>query len=218
MSIRALGPAFRKSSPSRVNRPAVGSVSRDRQRSRVDLPEPERPISTKNSPRLISISMSQQPTMWPSALRLSARAAASAPLAPKRPARSPSPKTFQSCAQASVMSRLSAISLVFPTASVVGVRKTRSSTVLYLTFRAATNLSPSIKRNRPLRSGRGAGPSRRVLHRSTYCAGAIQACQVSGWSSIHLATTSSRSVPSWSIWPIMACWSAVGIEMFCKIS
>jgi len=38
------------SSPSKTTSPAVGSISRVRQRTSVDLPEPDSPITTKTSP------------------------------------------------------------------------------------------------------------------------------------------------------------------------
>ncbi|CAM5640202.1 hypothetical protein SVIOM342S_08497 [Streptomyces violaceorubidus] len=40
----------RTSSPSMAMDPAVGSMRRVRQRTRVDLPEPDRPMTTKTSP------------------------------------------------------------------------------------------------------------------------------------------------------------------------
>ena len=42
--------AVRMSSPSNVTAPEVGSISRVRQRTSVDLPEPDRPITTNISP------------------------------------------------------------------------------------------------------------------------------------------------------------------------
>ena len=47
----AFGPACPMSSPSKSTWPAVGSTSRVRQRTNVDLPEPESPITTKTSLR-----------------------------------------------------------------------------------------------------------------------------------------------------------------------
>ena len=46
--------ALRMSSPSSMTSPAVGSIRRVMQRTRVDLPLPDRPITTKTSPGLTS--------------------------------------------------------------------------------------------------------------------------------------------------------------------
>ena len=45
--------------------PDVGSISRVRQRTRVDLPEPERPMITKTSPGATSKETSLTPTTQP---------------------------------------------------------------------------------------------------------------------------------------------------------
>ena len=50
ISIISRSPAFSRSRPSNRTSPAVGSIRRDRQRSRVDLPEPLRPMTMKISP------------------------------------------------------------------------------------------------------------------------------------------------------------------------
>ena len=53
------------SSPSMTTSPAVGSISRVRQRTSVDLPEPDRPITTKTSPGATSKDTSFTPTTQP---------------------------------------------------------------------------------------------------------------------------------------------------------
>jgi hypothetical protein len=58
------------SSVSSTTRPAVGGMSRFRQRSSVDLPLPERPMITKNSPRFSRNDTSSTPTTWPVASRM----------------------------------------------------------------------------------------------------------------------------------------------------
>ena len=51
--------------PSTTILPAVGSWSRFTQRRRVDLPEPDRPITTKISPSATSMLALFTPTTWP---------------------------------------------------------------------------------------------------------------------------------------------------------
>ena len=53
------------SSPLSSTEPAVGSMSRVRQRTSVDLPEPDRPITTKTSPGATSNETSLTPTTQP---------------------------------------------------------------------------------------------------------------------------------------------------------
>ena len=50
------------SCPSITTSPAVGSISRVRQRTRVDLPDPDSPITTKTSPGATSNDTSLTPT------------------------------------------------------------------------------------------------------------------------------------------------------------
>ncbi len=68
--------AARMSSPSNMSCPAVGSISRVRQRTSVDLPEPDRPITTNISPgatsKLTSRTAAVQPVRSSSSRRLSA--------------------------------------------------------------------------------------------------------------------------------------------------
>ncbi len=45
--------------------PAVGSMSRVSSRTSVDLPEPDRPITTNTSPGATSNETSRMPTTWP---------------------------------------------------------------------------------------------------------------------------------------------------------
>ena len=73
--------------------PAVGSISRVRQRTRVDLPEPERPITTKTSPGATSKETSLTPTTQPVFFFRSARerSASGVPMILS----APSPKIFQ---------------------------------------------------------------------------------------------------------------------------
>ena len=49
-SIISFGVAFRRSRPSNRISPPVGSMSRERQRTSVDFPEPLRPMMTRISP------------------------------------------------------------------------------------------------------------------------------------------------------------------------
>ncbi len=53
------------SSPSNRISPAVGSISRLRWRTRVDLPEPESPITTKHLPASMVSETSRTPIVWP---------------------------------------------------------------------------------------------------------------------------------------------------------
>src|SRR5688500_4641643 len=81
------------SSPSTRISPAVGSMRRVRQRTSVDLPLPERPITTKTSPGLTSKDTSRTATVEPCLRRSSAldRSAAGVPMSRC----SAGPKTFQ---------------------------------------------------------------------------------------------------------------------------
>ena len=56
--------------------PWVGSMRRSRQRTRVDLPEPERPMTTKTSPSWTSKLTSRIATTWPVRSRISRLSAA----------------------------------------------------------------------------------------------------------------------------------------------
>ena len=61
------------SSPSISTWPRVGSISRLKRRTRVDLPEPERPITTKISPSLMARLTSWTPRVCPVFCRMLAR-------------------------------------------------------------------------------------------------------------------------------------------------
>ena len=61
-----------KSSPSMKILPAVGSVNREMQRKSVDLPEPDRPITTNNSPFCTSNVALLTPTIQPAAWKAAA--------------------------------------------------------------------------------------------------------------------------------------------------
>ena len=63
---------FSRSRPSKVISPAVGSISRDMQRTRVDLPEPDRPMMTKISPDAISSVTSRTAPISPAPARSAA--------------------------------------------------------------------------------------------------------------------------------------------------
>ena len=73
--------------------PAVGSISRVRQRTSVDLPEPERPITTKTSPGATSKETSLTPATQPVFFFRSARerSASGVPMILS----APGPKIFQ---------------------------------------------------------------------------------------------------------------------------
>src|SRR5581483_2669143 len=73
--------------------PAVGSTRRVRQRTSVDLPLPERPITTNTSPRPTSNETSRAATVQPVFAISSARGRSTSPLEIARAALSP--KTFQ---------------------------------------------------------------------------------------------------------------------------
>ena len=60
------------SSPSKTTSPAVGSISRVRQRTSVDLPEPESPMTTKTSPGATSKPTSRTAAVQPVLFRSSA--------------------------------------------------------------------------------------------------------------------------------------------------
>ena len=57
--------------PSSSTWPAVGSISRVRHRTRVDLPEPDRPMTTNTSPRATSKLMSRTAVTQPVCSRIS---------------------------------------------------------------------------------------------------------------------------------------------------
>src|SRR4051812_37710339 len=81
--------------PRMDNCPAVGSINRVRQRTRVDLPEPDRPITTNTSPGATSKLMSQTAARQPVVFNNSARGIdASSGVVGTRPAVLP-PNTFQ---------------------------------------------------------------------------------------------------------------------------
>ena len=65
VSSSALSAMAVMSSPYSFTVPAVGSMSRVSRRTSVDLPEPERPITTKTSPGATSKPTSRMPTTWP---------------------------------------------------------------------------------------------------------------------------------------------------------
>jgi hypothetical protein len=58
--------------PSRKSSPAVGSMSRDRQRTIVDLPEPDSPMMTKISPAPTSSEASRTAPISPASASCSA--------------------------------------------------------------------------------------------------------------------------------------------------
>ncbi len=62
MSSSALSAIAVMSSPYSFTVPAVGSMSRVSSRTSVDLPEPERPITTNTSPGATSKATSRMPT------------------------------------------------------------------------------------------------------------------------------------------------------------
>ena len=82
------------SSPYSWTMPEVGSISRVSSRTSVDLPEPERPITTKTSPGATSNETSRMPTTWPVFSWRSLRDSWASPLAMILSARGP--KIFQS--------------------------------------------------------------------------------------------------------------------------
>ena len=65
VSSSALSDIAVMSSPYSLTVPAVGSISRVSSRTSVDLPEPERPITTNTSPGATSNDTSRMPTTWP---------------------------------------------------------------------------------------------------------------------------------------------------------
>ena len=79
--------------PQSVIVPDVGSISLVTQRTSVDLPLPERPMTTKTSPRLTSNEMSRDATVQPVLAISSARGSSTSPLPTTRAAFGP--KTFQ---------------------------------------------------------------------------------------------------------------------------
>ena len=54
-----------RSAPTMLIVPAVTSIRRDRQRTSVDLPDPDNPMTTSISPRAISSVTSRTATTWP---------------------------------------------------------------------------------------------------------------------------------------------------------
>src|SRR5690606_12599003 len=79
--------------------PAVGSTSRDRQRTMVDLPEPDSPMMTKTSPSWTFRLASRTAPIRPAAASCSTLGR---PPWRSRKRRPPSPKTFQSPRQVSL--------------------------------------------------------------------------------------------------------------------
>ena len=71
------GLAARMSSPSRSTSPSVGSISRVRQRTSVDLPLPDRPMTTKTSPGLTSNETSRTAIVPPCAATAASMASGS---------------------------------------------------------------------------------------------------------------------------------------------
>ena len=65
MSISSALETLSRSSPSNSTAPAVGSTRRDRQRTTVDLPEPESPMMMNISPSRTSKLTSQAAAMCP---------------------------------------------------------------------------------------------------------------------------------------------------------
>ena len=80
--------------PLRVTVPLVGSMSRVSNRTRVDLPEPDRPITTKTSPGATSKETSLTPTTLPVLVFRSARESSASGVPMILSARGP--KIFQS--------------------------------------------------------------------------------------------------------------------------
>ena len=70
ISISSLSVALRRSTPSNLIEPVVGSTSRDIQRTRVDLPDPDKPIITKISPCIIWTSTARTAPIIPSAFNV----------------------------------------------------------------------------------------------------------------------------------------------------
>ena len=94
-SRRRAGLAARMSSPSRSTLPSVGSIRRVRQRTSVDLPLPDRPMTTKTSPGFTSNDTSRTATVPPWAATAASMASASGGLpAPLATFASAGPKTF----------------------------------------------------------------------------------------------------------------------------
>ena len=87
--------AFRMSSPSRRTSPAVGSMRRVMQRTSVDLPLPDRPMTTKTSPGQTSKETSRRAIIEPVLPRSSSRdrSASGVPMI----LCSAGPKTFHRC-------------------------------------------------------------------------------------------------------------------------
>lgn len=86
----------RTSSPSMESDPAVGSISRVMQRTRVDLPEPDRPMTTNTSPLRTSKVTSRTAAVQPVRSRSSAAGSEAYSESGTRTALRCGPKTFHS--------------------------------------------------------------------------------------------------------------------------
>ena len=64
-SLKRAGLAFKTSSPLNKTDPAVGSIKRVKQRTKVDLPDPDKPITTKTSPGATSKDTSLTAAVFP---------------------------------------------------------------------------------------------------------------------------------------------------------
>ena len=89
ISINCFSDSPRTSSPSIITSPAVGSTSRDRQRTMVDFPDPERPMMTKISPSRTSNVTSHAAGMCDRST-ISVISAAGSATSPSRPEKKPS--------------------------------------------------------------------------------------------------------------------------------
>ena len=92
------------SSPSMRTVPDVGSINRDRQRINVDLPLPDRPITTNVSPRSTSNDIDRTATVWPVTAWISWRDAPAVAMSIAR-RWSPFPNTFHRSATSTTVSR-----------------------------------------------------------------------------------------------------------------
>ena len=109
ISIRRASEAASRSSSSNRMRPAVGSIRRDMQRTRVDLPEPESPMMTKISPVRIASEASRTAPISPAAASCSGPGLGCA----RRKRSGSGPNSFQTRSQASL------------TAAVIALRRPR---------------------------------------------------------------------------------------------
>ena len=98
ISISSRSETRRRSRPSKRTSPAVGSTSRDRQRTSVDLPEPDSPMMTKISPGLTARLASITAGIEAGGGELLGRRARGRRA---RKASAPGPKSFQRLRQAS---------------------------------------------------------------------------------------------------------------------